>query len=78
MFSCYVEPVPPSREERAKDNGDQLVSLYITDLAYAGRDCRKQLEEVENLLELQEGVLITDTIAREEKPEEPKRRWGLF
>lgn len=73
-----LEGLTDKEKKEAIENYSRTVANYIKDLSFSGWDCRDQLAEVKHLLELQEGVLITDTIARETKPEEPKRRWGLF
>ena len=71
QFRCTVEPVVP-----AKDNlSDAAIAVYITRLQSAGEDCRKQLQEVKNVLEIQ-GATITDVLVMDVKPK--KKRFGLF
>ncbi|PHR57950.1 MAG: hypothetical protein COA43_11275 [Robiginitomaculum sp.] len=68
MFQCDAEPIL-SQESQAKEKG-----VYITRLALAGRDCRAQLDTVENHLEIN-GVVITDTLVKTQKK---KKRFGVF
>lgn len=67
------EPTPPQLNE---DTQDSQVALYVKDLAYAGRDCRDQLAEVGETLNLQPNIEVTDIVVT--KPEEPKKFLGVF
>lgn len=68
QFKCKPEPdIPPA------DMSDADLMVYITRLQNAGEDCRDQLAELKNALELQDGIIVTDTIVSEQK--EPKRWW---
>lgn len=67
QFTCTVEPQVP-----AKDNlSDAQIAVYITRLQSAGEDCRLQLIEVKNVLEVQ-GATVTDVLVIEEKPKNKK------
>ena len=67
------EPTPP---EMTKDTQDSQIALFIKDLAYAGRDCRDQLAEIGETLDLQPNIEVTDIIVEAEKPD--KKRFGVF
>ena len=45
---------------------DSQLAIFITRLETAGEDCRGQLAEVKNVLEVQ-GATITDTLVTAEK-----------
>ena len=53
---------------------DAELMVYIVRLDAAGEDCRDQLAELQNSLELQDGVTVTDAIVRDEKP----KPWWKF
>ena len=75
LFQCLPEPTPPILNE---DTQDSQIALFIKDLAYAGRDCRDQLAEIGETLDLQPDIEISDIVV--EQPEEPKKRsrFGLW
>lgn len=66
------EPTPPTLTEETKDSE---IGLFIKDLAFAGRDCRDQLAEIGETLNLQPEIQITDVLVSEEKK---KKRFGVF
>jgi len=61
----------PASENRS----DAQIAVYITRLQSAGEDCRLQLLEVKNVLEVQ-GATITDVLVIDEVVK--KKRFGLF
>ncbi len=75
QFRCDVAPIPLTDEDLAAENADNLISSYMLRLASAGRDCRKQLSEIKNVLEVQ-GATITDVLVIDEVVK--KKRFGLF
>lgn len=72
LFQCLKEPIPPILTEGVRDS---QIALYVKDLAYAGRDCRDQLKDVGETLNLQPGIDVTDIITPKAKA---KKRWWLF
>ena len=72
MFRCLPEPTPPVLNE---DTQDSQVALFIKDTAYAGRDCRDQLAEVGEFLDLQPGVEVTDIVVTKQEPERKRGLW---
>lgn len=54
---------------------DSELALYVRDLAYAGRDCRAQLSEIGETLNLQPDIDVTDVLVTQEKK---KKRFGIF
>jgi hypothetical protein len=69
MFQCDNEPL------QSEFTGDQALNSFHLAVTLAGRDCRAQLDTVENHLEIN-GITITDTLVTEEK--EKKKRFGIF
>ena len=69
QFKCKAAPsVPP------ESMTDAELMVYIVRIDAAGEDCRDQLAELQNSLELQDGVTVTDAIVRDEKP----KPWWKF
>lgn len=71
QFKCSVEPQVPD----ADNMSDAAIAVYITRLQSAGDDCRLQLLEIKNVLEVQ-GALITDVLVIDEIKK--KKRFGIF
>lgn len=70
QFTCQADPdVPPA------DMTDAQLAVYITRLQGAGEDCRRQLTELKNVLEVQ-GATITDVLVRERAPK--RKLLGIF
>ena len=70
MFQCSPEPTPPTLNEETRDS---QIGLFIKDVAYAGRDCRDQLSEIGEFLNMQPGIEVTDVVVRAQTKR--KRRW---
>jgi len=46
LLACQPEPVPPGA-----GSNDQVLALWIVDLATAGEDCRSRLRQLKELLD---------------------------
>ena len=76
FFKCKDEPKPLTREQFYSEGADQIVARYNVEMRSAGEDCRKRLSITGNYFELQQSVIVTDTIVTEQK--EKKKLFGPF
>ena len=75
--SPIAAPNPPTNEELAGENGDNVLGVYISKLDQAQISCEATLVNIQNVLEVM-GLEVTDK-PPEAEPEEPKRSlWKLW
>lgn len=57
QFQCQNEPKVPDLDD--PETKDSALGIYLTRLQSSGQDCRDQLSELKNVLEVQ-GAVISD------------------
>lgn len=60
MFRCAPAPDVPTNERLSEPDGDTALSVYITRLDMAHKDCEETLTEAGETLEIM-GLTVTDT-----------------